>query len=595
MYKLLIQSLRYTLSRATYLKVLAFMCIVVCSASVSGPRAWGAGTSGSGNILSNFFQSLDQSNTLSGLTQYINTLHSSGSNSGINLSNSAVNSFGSYVGGSGAELPVSVYPSGQSNSPAIIYFPSSDGLGDTNAASELARGAGNPAGGGANARGITVIQMATGGGSMGGSYENALRGVQHVMQNASIYNIDPSKIALMGDSDGGSLAMQVAASGESGAKAAVGWSPQTNMFTSAFKSMSMMQFDLSKMSCVMDGSGGSSSALSGLGQVLTQFSSTVDPTNTISKSIIAQSGLSQPSSPFNLTAQIFQNCLRDFEAGSPALETSSNTPPTYLAGFDNDPYVSPQQIYDMRDKLQSMGVGSGALISPGAIPASASVGYSLTEPLGIALDGDRSSVSLSSARIAITTTGVAKAFFPDYKGPIGVPVQVRLTDVGNGNTPCSAFPPNVVNDVIKFGSIFLPGAGRLLPKGLKAVGSLANKGKKLSDVGSSGSPDTDIYCYSTEYLCNGANFTDGTPKRSAEFCGNEYHLGYDPDYVCNSLSFVESKLDYGSNSQFDIYQNCTQGQGCPPGYTNDGAIFGPSIDPGAPVMVRCAQIYGSGS
>lgn len=73
----------------------------------------------------------------------------------------------------------------------------------------------------------------------GGVYEqlqDVMRAVQHVRDNASKYNIDPNRVAIWGDSAGGSLTVRAAASGKSGAAAAVGWSAPTNAFRDLFNS-----------------------------------------------------------------------------------------------------------------------------------------------------------------------------------------------------------------------------------------------------------------------------------------------------------------------------------------------------------------------
>lgn len=73
----------------------------------------------------------------------------------------------------------------------------------------------------------------------GGVYEqlqDVMRAVKHVRDNADQYNIDPNRVAIWGDSAGGSLTVRAAASGKSGAAAAVGWSAPTNAFRDIFNS-----------------------------------------------------------------------------------------------------------------------------------------------------------------------------------------------------------------------------------------------------------------------------------------------------------------------------------------------------------------------
>lgn len=66
--------------------------------------------------------------------------------------------------------------------------------------------------------------------------EDVKRAVRHVRTNADKYNIDPNRIAIWGDSAGGSLSMRAAATGTTGLAAAVGWSAPTNAFRDMFNS-----------------------------------------------------------------------------------------------------------------------------------------------------------------------------------------------------------------------------------------------------------------------------------------------------------------------------------------------------------------------
>lgn len=73
----------------------------------------------------------------------------------------------------------------------------------------------------------------------GGVYEqleDVMRAIRHVRDNAANYGIDPNKVALWGDSAGGSLTVRAAATGRSGVRVAVGWSAPTNAFRDLFNS-----------------------------------------------------------------------------------------------------------------------------------------------------------------------------------------------------------------------------------------------------------------------------------------------------------------------------------------------------------------------
>lgn len=73
-------------------------------------------------------------------------------------------------------------------------------------------------------------------GGINEQYQDVQRAINHVRSNADKYGIDKNRIAVWGDSAGGSLAVRVAASGKSGVKAAVGWSAPTNGFRDMFNS-----------------------------------------------------------------------------------------------------------------------------------------------------------------------------------------------------------------------------------------------------------------------------------------------------------------------------------------------------------------------
>lgn len=66
--------------------------------------------------------------------------------------------------------------------------------------------------------------------------EDVKLAIKHVRDNAAQYGIDPNRVAVWGDSAGGSLAIRAAASGTSGTAAAVGWSAPTNAFRDVFNS-----------------------------------------------------------------------------------------------------------------------------------------------------------------------------------------------------------------------------------------------------------------------------------------------------------------------------------------------------------------------
>jgi acetyl esterase/lipase len=410
-------------------------CITGASAGQAYMAAQKANSSGAGN--SNFLQDLlDQSGSLS---QYVDMLHAGGQDSKVDVSKEADNNPGSYVNGAGKQQAINVVKSGKPNSPAILFFngggwhgndgtsycvavgspqkncaPGQNGGGDTGMDN-----IGAPGGGGATQRGYTVFDVTYRLGSSGVYYmfEDVMRGIQHVINNASLYNIDASKIAIFGDSAGGSLSMRAAASGKSGAKAAVGWSPPTNAYTGLFRSYKSLLIGIDHSTCaptdlagltnftdLLNGGSGnvaqygqglSSNDFSGLGigqttsplpsdfnasgigggnplglltEVLTagQYAQqTGQNTEAISKQLESGGIQGLSGGIMNLSSKKFGECIDNFNALSPALFASPMSPPSFLAGFESDDVVGPEQEYGMRDKLRSLGIRSEALVLPG--------------------------------------------------------------------------------------------------------------------------------------------------------------------------------------------------------------------------------------
>lgn len=397
-------------------------------------------SSGLASNTNNPFTKLDLNDTQGNLSSFIDNLHATGTDSKVKISDKVSNNPNAYVNGAGKQQPIKFWPSGKPNSPAIIWFngggwhsddgtayclatgssqkncmPGTNGGADTSTASDN-QNIGPPTGGGAMARGYTVIEVTYRLGSSGVNYmfEDVMRGVQHVINNAKLYGIDPNKIAIGGDSAGGSLSMRAVASGKSGAKVGIGWSAPTNGYTALFKSYKTFLLGMDHSTCIptdlagitnttsllTGGSGNvaqygegissndfsglglsqdqsglitgvqdpASNALLTLGQVLmaAQYaSSTSQNIESISKQIQNGGASSMFSGVFNLAASKLTECIQNFNTLSPALFASTETPPTFLADFDTDDVVDPQQAYDMRDKLLQMGIRAEALIIPG--------------------------------------------------------------------------------------------------------------------------------------------------------------------------------------------------------------------------------------
>ena len=138
------------------------------------------------------------------------------------------------------------------------------------------------------------------------------------------------------------------------------------------------------LSSVSSSTGGSSNPVSSVLSILTlsqygleQGNSAKNMVNSLAQSAGGLSnasigGLGELSNPLPgsnvsinpniLSAETFLKCIDNLDAASPALYASPLSPPTYLAGFTSDPVVPPQQAYDMRDKLRSLGIPSEAFI-----------------------------------------------------------------------------------------------------------------------------------------------------------------------------------------------------------------------------------------
>ena len=311
------------------------------------------------------------------------------------------NNYGSYVNGAGNLQSMRVNRAPGDSRPAIIFFNgggwhSDDGVGDKIAPD-------------ANERGYTTFVASYRLGSSGIYYmlDDVMRAIRHVRNNAGMYGIDPNRIAIWGDSAGGSLAMRAAGTGLSGAKVAVGWSAPTNAYTALFASArsfaigmdhsTCVPTDLNGVSDVLDqlngGEGGttndgglgnnSTSGLTGSNlvtsvlEVATQAQKTSTSVEEISGKLETEEGVTELGENVrNLAAKKFIECIDNFNSASPALFASGISPPAFLAGYDTDPLVHPDQAYQMRDKLRALGIPSEALILPGA-PTSGAAGSAI--------------------------------------------------------------------------------------------------------------------------------------------------------------------------------------------------------------------------
>ncbi len=405
-----------------------------------------------------------------------------GSNSSVvNNFNAPDNLYGSYVNGAGKQQPLRVTRAPGNNRPVIIFingggFHNDDQMGDKVAPDAVKEGYTS-----------IVATYRLGSAGLYYMYEDVLRAVRHVRNNAAMYGIDANRMVLWGDSAGGSLAMRVASSGKSGVKAAVGWSAPTNAYTILFHSFPSFADAVDHSTCLADPAsgikteGGNASGVGSRGSGipgLSNLSSLVGTANstgalpnggTVLKGITSSQGTTSPGTlqipgfdtssgssslfgnnpvtgipnlmqsslgsalssatsgasgggdsissllailsfsqygleqgnsikntvnslaqtagglsnakldgigelsnplpgsnisinPSILSAETLLKCIDNLDAASPALYASPLSPPTYLAGFSSDPVVPPQQAYDMRDKLRSLGIPSDAFI-----------------------------------------------------------------------------------------------------------------------------------------------------------------------------------------------------------------------------------------
>lgn len=304
------------------------------------------------------------------------------------------NNYGAYVNGAANLQPIRVNKASGSNRPAIVFingggWHSDDGVGDKV----------RPW---ANERGYTTFVATYRLGSSGIYYmlDDVMRAMRHIRNNAGMYGIDPNRIAIFGDSAGGSLALRAAGTGLSGARVAVGWSAPTNAYTGIFASArsfaigmdhsTCVPTDLNGISSVVDQLNGGSgtdpktgndgglgnngtSGLTGDGlvtsvlEVAAQAQKTGQSAEAISKNLETEEGQKKlGENARRLAVKKFIECIDNFNSASPALFASALSPPAFLAGYDTDPLVHPDQAYQMRDKLRSLGVASEALILPGA-------------------------------------------------------------------------------------------------------------------------------------------------------------------------------------------------------------------------------------
>lgn len=364
----------------------------------------------------------DQNKTLSDFTDM---LHETGEDSEEELDEIPDNNKGYYINGAGKQQKIETLKEGTGDSPVILFFNGGGWHANDHAGQNVAgvNDQGdmydNTGAERAGDRGYAMYDVTYRLGSSGVYYmfEDVMRGIKHMRENADLYGIDPEKMVIWGDSAGGSLAMRAVASGKSGAKVGVGWSAITNAYTAFFLSLPAFAIGIDHSTCAPTdlaglanfsdllnggdgnvaeyGQGLSSNDFSslgiglpdgGAGSSLSFSGSNIDPFALLTQMMIAgrnaatagsnfeaissqikSNGLgSLTGSAFNLASKKFGECIDNFNALSPALFASPDTPPSFLAEFEDDTTVGPDQAYGMRDKLRQLGIKSEAKILPGS-------------------------------------------------------------------------------------------------------------------------------------------------------------------------------------------------------------------------------------
>lgn len=151
-----------------------------------------------------------------------------------------------YTDGGGEQQGIDVYkPGNGGNRPGIIFVHGGGWrVGSKSQYEHLGRVAA--------ARGYTAYAIDYRLGSAGTyyQYEDVRLAVQRIMDTAQEHGTDSQRIGILGDSAGGSLAMRVAASGDTGLAAAIGWSAPVNAYTAIFNSYQSFAIGLDHSTCI---------------------------------------------------------------------------------------------------------------------------------------------------------------------------------------------------------------------------------------------------------------------------------------------------------------------------------------------------------
>lgn len=302
------------------------------------------------------------------------------------------NQYGKYVNGANEYQEIRINRAPGDGNPAIIFFNGGGGTADD--------GQGDLSAPAANARGYStfVATYRLGHSGIYYQYDDVMRAIKHVRNNAGMYGIDPNRIAIWGDSYGGFLTMRAAGSGKSGAKVAVGWSAPTNAFTAIFHSPEAFSVAATVSTCIPSDLETITSTLEEIDKVTGEANEAQEGED-VSKEIDEEDaatdedatpsedtgggGSSEASGGIQrLAAKKLIECLDNFTSGSPALFAQPGTPPVFLGGFETDPFIHPGQLVQMADKVRALGQRADLMILPGE-PAV----RTLQSPSGTKLDG----------------------------------------------------------------------------------------------------------------------------------------------------------------------------------------------------------------
>mgnify|MGYP001109650208 CR=1 FL=1 len=296
---------------------------------------------------------------------------------------------GNYVDGSGNRQSMNLVTPGGKNRPGIIFVHGGGWRsGDKNQYDGLQREAAK--------RGYASasINYRLGSGGIYYQYEDVMRAVLTIRANAQQYGVDPNRIAIWGDSAGGSLAMRVAASGDSGLAAAVGWSAPVNAYTGIFDSAAGFAISADHSTCMdktppevkraFDAYYHGQVGVTPTGEKTARSTASYYNPKTpyaleSAKQVAATAPYAATASPSTAKNQIppyvqrwilgnldQRGCRANLDALSPAVSPSKRTPATILISAQSEDLVHPQQSLEYSAKLRSMGISSKAVILPGA-------------------------------------------------------------------------------------------------------------------------------------------------------------------------------------------------------------------------------------